>query len=150
MFEKIVFKTLLDRAITAEEEAYKYYSQRAEQYGGSEAGKLLEFLAGEELIHRIKLEELKNDESLNNFHLKELQYDNIRFEPAETDIRPVSGDIESVLEYALNKEKTAFESYKGLEQSVNNSVAENLFRLLAEEEQKHVHLISNMLHHEKD
>ncbi len=143
MFEGILFKTILDQAIAAEERAFRYYQNAAEQPDMQGAADLLTYLAGEELLHRIKLEELQREGNFDNLMLK-----NIRAEGKTIGGVPFANEKETlltVLQAALEKEKNAHFRYASMGDSLSGKKQEGLFRLLAAEEKKHMNLIADFL-----
>jgi rubrerythrin len=143
MFEKILFKTVLEQAIAAEERAFRYYQHAAERTDTQGAADLLTYLAGEELLHRIKLEELQREGNFENLMLKNIQAAGKTLGGAV-----VSNEKEtllSILQTALEKEKNAHFRYSSMGDSLSGKKQEGLFRLLAAEEKKHMDLITDYL-----
>lgn len=150
MFEGILFKTILEQAIAAEERAYRYYQQIAEKPEMKGAADLLTYLAGEELLHRIKLEELQREGSAGKMLLKNIEIPEepppiSKKERRDVPLQEKRETVQTVLHAAFEKEKNAYSRYSSIGNSLSGKKQEGLFRLLANEEKKHMDLIAEYL-----
>lgn len=139
MFERILFRTIIEQAIAAEEKAYRFYNELAEKPEYSAASEILKTLAGQELLHRTKLEELQREGSYQNLLTG--------FTAAEEPFQcPYPNGPEEaardVLTQAIEREREAASFYTRIGDSLKGKKAEPLFRLLAGEEKRHIESLS--------
>ncbi len=149
MFEKLLFKTILEQAIAAEEVSYQNYVEMAKKPEYETVSHILKSLAGQELLHRIKLEELQRDKNLaasavNDDKLQEMAGG------TKEPFRCPKGDLDDdaalrVLQQAIQHEKEALALYTRIGESLKGKKAEAIFHFLAEEEKKHITSLSTCI-----
>ena len=126
---------ILDFAIFNEEESYKFYTRLANKMENSAISEVFKDFAQEELGHKEKLIEVKQEKSLvsapgNVTDLKIADY-------TVTAVPSPEMNYQDALILAMKKEKAAFKLYTNLSERVGDGNIKNLFLFLAQEEAKH-------------
>jgi rubrerythrin len=140
MFRKLLLKILLERAIAFEERAYRFYEEALARSAMSDTSELLRQLLAEELLHRMKLEEMQRTGDLGLLEVslprggaqdvEELSQEWPRLHPWAH-----KGEV---LETALRKEAMAYRFYKSLAKKAALKAARDVFAALSGEESAHV------------
>ena len=126
---------LLDFAIDREQEAHDFYMDLAGRAERPDIKDLLTGLAGEELRHRKKLEEIKNGS--RSFPAAKDVTD-LKISDYLVDVEPSSNlDYEDALVLAMKREEAAFNLYTDLSKLAGDEELKRIFLGLAQEEAKH-------------
>jgi rubrerythrin len=149
----LLVKLILETAITFEERSYRYYEAALEKSIMEESFELLKKLMGQELYHRIMLEEMQRRGSV--FETKSLNT------PWFTDEGPALEEVDSlcdewpeisqrdskrvILERALEKERCAYRFYKRMMERSRSEDLRQLFQTLMKEESYHAQAIEKEL-----
>ncbi len=138
--EDITFSEIISYAKIAEENAKKFYLDAARNAKNSNVREYLESLAEEEQGHIERLDALLARVQENGTvpsvgeEVKTLGYDDL-VKGASID---EDATYKEVLEAAIVKEKEAASAYDKFARYIDDTDAAKLFRLLAEEERKHL------------
>ena len=143
---KFLLKLVLEEAIRREEQAYTFYEDARAAVQEPAASDLLRRLAGAELRHRLKLEELQRhagpELTLETASPEEVELlvsaDPVRFAPGQ----PIR--IEDVWRIALAKERQAQAAYALLARKAALEVFREVFTFLSAEEGRHVEWVRGM------
>jgi rubrerythrin len=139
MLRKALLKILLERAIAFEEKAYRFYEEALARSAMGETSELLRKLLAEELMHRMKLEEMQRSGDLGPLA--------VSLSRGAEDIEAISEEWpvinpwahgREVLEMAFQKEVKAYRFYKSLARKTSLKTARDVFTALSNEESAHV------------
>ena len=136
--ERITVEGIIQRAIQIEENAYSFYTEASEMVKLPHVKDMLSELAGEEVKHKEKLEELLAGDTGQiiaagqSQKIEDLKLADYLVAP------PLDEDatIQDVLMIAMQREKSAHEFYNLMAGLVSQATKE-LFQFLAEEELRH-------------
>ena len=144
MFRKLLLKILLERAIAFEERAYRFYEEALARSAMSDTSELFRQLLAEELLHRMKLEEMQRtgDLGLLEVSLPRGAQDVEELSQEWPRLHPWAHKGE-VLETALRKEAMAYRFYKSLAKKAALKAARDVFAALSGEESAHVERLKN-------
>ncbi len=126
---------ILDFAINAEQEAVDFYTKLASIAKTEAIKKVFTEFAGEEMVHKTKLIDVKQKGSFGAAAEKVLDLKisdyivKIQATPEMT--------YQDTLILAMHREKSAFKLYTALADRAPNADIKNLFLMLAQEESKH-------------
>jgi len=148
---KLLTRLILEAAITFEERSYRYYQSALERSIMSDSFDLLKKLLGEELRHRMNLEEAQRTGSPLGLPVEEeselsrgeidagLLSDEVVDELCDEwpEIRPEDSK-QLILERALQREKCAFHFYQTMARAAPLEDLRRLFNMLREEEMRHI------------
>jgi rubrerythrin len=126
---------ILEFAINAEQEAVDFYTNLSGRSKNEEMKKVFIEFAGEEMKHKTKLLEVKE----NKFYkLPEGKVLDLKISDYLANVKP-SPDMTyaDALVLAMKKEKDAFRLYLLLSEETSDPVMKNLFLSLAQEESRH-------------
>ena len=140
------FEKLVSLAIQREEEAYDFYMKAAEDSELKASAKLLKDLAGQEVIHKQKLEEALNEGVCDTFtcsSVEEVEKLDLDKYLVEIPLLPSSAP-QDVLIVAIKKEAAANSFYKALSELTGNASHRSVFETLAKEEETHKTRLQNM------
>ena len=140
------FEKLVSLAIQREEEAYDFYMKAAEDSELKASAKLLKDLAGQEVIHKQKLEEALNEGVCDTFtcsSVEEVEKLDLDKYLVEIPLLPSSAP-QDVLIVAIKKEAAANSFYKALSELTGNASHRSVFETLAKEEETHKTKLQNM------
>lgn len=136
---------LLRTAIKREEESNALYTQAAKMVKSAPSRVLLEELAGEELTHKAKLEDLLAGgvtwvvrgykEKVTDLKIS----DYLVPQPLRED-----ADFQDVLTVAAKREKNAYDFYTAMSDVTQDQAVRNLFAWLANEEMKHKNKVETL------
>lgn len=137
--EHMTIEGIIQRAIRFEEDAYDFYTGASEMVKLSHVKDMLNELAGEEVKHKEKLENLlagdteqiiaaKQGKKIQDLKLA----DYLVAPPLDED-----ATIQDVLMNAMQREKNSYDFYNLMAGIAANEVAKGLFQLLAQEELGH-------------
>lgn len=127
--------SILDFAITLEQEAVEFYTGLADKMSNNEMKDIFIQFSFEEVGHKAKLQKIKDEKifSLSSEKIADLKIsdyiDSARPEP--------NMKYEDALKLAMKREKAAFKLYTNLSSKTDDSNMKTLFSLLAQEESKH-------------
>jgi len=136
--EHITVERIIQRAIQVEEDAYRFYTTASEMVELPHVKDMLNELAGEEVRHKERLEELLTGDTgqiiaaQQSQKIQDLKLADYLVAP------PLDADatIQDVLLIAMQREKNAHEFYN-LMAGLANEATKDLFQFLAQEELKH-------------
>ncbi|MEI6898633.1 MAG: ferritin family protein [Bacteroidota bacterium] len=132
------FKTtddILDFAIMGEQEAIDFYTQLAEQSKNPGIRKVFLDYAEEEIRHKAKLMNIKENGS---FTMESSKVMDLRITEYLVDVKPSPKmSYEEALIFAMKKEKKAFMLYMELANQAQDEQMKSVFLALAVEESKH-------------
>jgi rubrerythrin len=136
--EHTTVEGIIQRAIQVEEDAYNFYAGASEMVKLPHVKEMLSELAGEEVKHKEKLEELLAGDTAQIVAAKQSQKIQDLKLADYLVASPLNGDatIQDVLMAAMQREKNAHEFYK-LMAGLASEAVKNLFQFLAQEELKH-------------
>ena len=140
------FEKLVSLAIQREEEAYDFYMKAAEDSELKASAKLLEDLAGQEVIHKQKLEQALKEGVCDTFtcsSVEELEKMDLDQYLVDIPLLP-SSSPQDVLIVAIKKEAAANSFYKALSELTGNTQHRLVFETLAKEEDAHKTRLQNM------
>ena len=140
------FEKLVSLAIQREEEAYDFYMKAAEDSELKASAKLLEDLAGQEVIHKQKLEQALKEGVCDTFtcsSVEELEKMDLDQYLVDIPLLP-SSSPQDVLIVAIKKEAAANSFYKALSELTGNTRHRSVFETLAKEEDAHKTRLQNM------
>lgn len=140
------FEKLVSLAIQREEEAYEFYMKAAEDSELKASAKLLKDLAGQEVIHKQKLEEALNEGVCDTFtcsSVEELEKMDLDQYLVDIPLLP-SSSPQDVLIVAIKKEAAANSFYKALSELTGNASHRSVFETLAKEEESHKTRLQNL------
>jgi rubrerythrin len=140
------FEKLVSLAIQREEEAYDFYMKAAEDSEMKASAKLLKDLAGQEVIHKQKLEEALKGGVCDTFtcsSVEEVEKLDLDRYLVDIPLLPSSGP-QDVLIVAIKKESAANSFYKALSELTGNASHRSVFETLAKEEDVHKTRLQNM------
>ena len=122
---------IIDFAIAREEHAYELYKSMAKREVYSNAARLCERLAENELEHKKKLQQhfMKQDQLDSPIDISDHVIHNNQ--------KMVFMDFQEFLNFAAKKEEIAFKLYKEMATRSTNSRCREVFFTLAREEEKH-------------
>ena len=140
------FEKLVSLAIQREEEAYDFYMKAAEDSELKASAKLLKDLAGQEVIHKQKLEEALNEGVCDTFTCSSVEeVEKLDLDQYLVDIPLLSSSApQDVLIVAIKKEAAANSFYKALSELTGNASHRSVFETLAKEEETHKTRLQNM------
>lgn len=140
------FEKLVSLAIQREEEAYDFYMKAAEDSELKASAKLLKDLAGQEVIHKQKLEEALKEGVCDTFTCSSVEeVEKLDLDQYLVDIPLLpSSAPQDVLIVAIKKEAAANSFYKALSELTGNSSHRTVFETLAKEEDAHKTRLQNM------
>ena len=126
---------ILDFAITAEQEAVDFYTNLSGRSKNDEMKKVFTEFAGEEMKHKTKLLEVKE----NKFYkMPDGRVRDLKISDYVVDVKPTPDmTYPDALVLAMKKEKDAFRLYLLLSEESPDPVMKNLFLSLAQEESRH-------------
>ena len=126
---------ILEFAINAEQEAVDFYTNLSGRSKNEQMKKVFVDFAGEEMKHKAKLVEVKENRS---FKMPEGKIRDLMISDYVIDVKP-SPDMTypDALVLAMKKEKNAFRLYLLLSEESPDPVMKNLFLSLAQEESRH-------------
>lgn len=128
-------KDILDFAIQSEQEAFEFYSSLASNAVNSEMKAVFEQFAKEEMAHKAKLLNIKNE---GTFVIKAEKILDLKIADYIIDIEPtLNMSYQDALILAMKKEKAAFKLYLNLADKATSSSIRDVFIFLAQEESKH-------------
>jgi rubrerythrin len=126
---------ILEFAINAEQEAVDFYNNLAIRSKNEDMKKVFIDFAGEEMKHKMKLLEVKENSS---FRLPEGKVRDLKISDYMANIRPTADmTYPDALVLAMKKEKDAFRLYLLLSEESSDPVMKSLFLSLAQEESRH-------------
>jgi len=126
---------ILDFAIENEIKAYKLYTNLVAKTNNPEMAKVFEEFAVEEKDHRKQLEDIKKS---GIFHVSDKKVADLKIADYVADVEPTGDmDYQTVLVFAMKKEKKAFQLYTTLANLVKDATAKQLFVSLAQQEARH-------------
>lgn len=126
---------ILDFAILAEQEAVDFYTQLADLSNDKHISDIFLDYAKEEIGHKTKLINIKNDGSLK---IGGASVPDMKVSDYLTDVEIKPGlTYQEALIVAMKKEKAAFRLYMDLSEKADDETFKNLFLTLAMEESKH-------------
>jgi rubrerythrin len=126
---------ILDFAINAEQEAVDFYTNLSARSKNEEMKKVFVEFAGEEMKHKMKLLEVKENRS---YRMPEGKVRDLKISDYVVDVKPTSTmDYPDALVLAMKKEKDAFRLYLMLSEETTDPAMKNLFLSLAQEESRH-------------
>ena len=126
---------IIDFAIENEIKAYKLYTDLAAKISNPEIAKVFEEFAVEEKDHRKQLEDIKKG---GIFHVSDKKVADLKSTERTVDVEPTGDmDYQTVLVFAMKKEKKAFQLYTTLANLTEDATAKQLFSSLAQQEAKH-------------
>jgi rubrerythrin len=140
------FEELVSLAIQREEEAYNFYMKAAEDSELKASAKLLKDLAGQEVLHKQKLEAALKDGVCDTFTCSSIEeLEKLDLDKYLVDI-PLSSSStpQDVLIVAIKKEAAANSFYKALSELTGNATHRSVFETLAKEEDNHKTRLQNM------
>ena len=140
------FEKLVSLAIQREEEAYDFYMKAAEDSELKASAKLLKDLAGQEVIHKQKLEEALKEGVCDTFTCSSVEeVEKLDLDQYLVDIPLLSSSApQDVLIVAIKKEAAANSFYKALSELTGNASHRSVFETLAKEEETHKTRLQNM------
>lgn len=154
IIRRIVFRTIINRAIEFERRAYYFYDEALNRIENAELQELLKKLRGAELEHILKLLELDMD-WFSRRNINSARIANNPPEVSESSISaivagdrkrksmiPHNADLNSVLSLALNKEKEAYFYYIRITSKVKRDYILQVFSFLADQERSHIQWIA--------
>ncbi len=150
IIKNFMLKIILENAIEAEEKAYDFYEKAIPTTAEEKAKELLRNLAGEELKHRLKLEETQREGNLGKLTVE--KPDTVKTIETFADEWPlITPDTTSqeILEIALEKEKRAYSFYSILRDHASLKAIKQIFDGLAAEERRHIDWVSTELERKK-
>ena len=125
---------VLDIAISMEMLSYQLYTDLAGRMNRPEICKVLLGFAQEELIHKEKLEQLKEDAK----NLDSEDFSNVDITEFISDIDSLEDmNYKEAIFMAMTKENSAWMFYKNLADSAVSENLRNIFVFLAEQEEQH-------------
>ncbi len=127
---------ILDFAIDGEQAAVDLYTGLAAQAKNSAMKKAFEQYANEERGHKVKLQEVKSGERFLKAGAKPVLDLKISDYTVDDELGP-DADYQSVLLFAMKKEKAAFKLYTDLAGKTDDPGLQELLLGLAQEEAKH-------------
>jgi rubrerythrin len=136
--EYMTAEGIIQRAIQIEEDAYSFYTEAGEMVELPHVKDMLSELAGEEVKHKEKLEDLLAGDTEQIIaagqgqKIQDLKLADYLVAPPLTE----DATIQDVLMIAMKREKNAHEFYN-LMAGLTSEVAKDLFQFLAQEELKH-------------
>jgi rubrerythrin len=136
---KFTIEKILETAIEIEEQSYALYTTAQSKAKYPSSKEFLKELAKEELKHKEKLSNMKNNKKeLANLgkHEKKIQNLKIVDYMEDTPLSP-DADYAAILVYAAKREKSTHEYYNSLAVGLEGTDAGETFSRLAEEELKH-------------
>jgi rubrerythrin len=140
------FEKLVSLAIQREEEAYEFYMKAAKDSELKASAKLLKDLAGQEVIHKQKLEAALKEGVCDTFtcnSVEELEKMDLDRYLVDIPLLP-SSSPQDVLIIAIKKEAAANSFYKALSELTGNAAHRSVFETLAKEEEAHKTRLQNM------
>ena len=140
------FEKLVSLAIKREEEAYDFYMKAAEDSDLKASSKLLKDLAGQEVVHKQKLEEALKEGVCDTFTCSSVEeVEKLDLDQYLVDIPLLpSSAPQDVLIVAIKKEAAANSFYKALSELTGNASHRSVFETLAKEEDAHKTRLQNM------
>ena len=146
-------KLILETAITFEERSYRYYEAALEKSIMEDSFDLLKKLMGQELYHRIMLEEMQRRGKVGEpKSVNTLGFADEEPSPEEVDSLcdewPEISPRDSkrvILERALEKERCAYRFYKKMMERSRSESLRNLFQTLMKEELYHAQALEKEL-----
>lgn len=126
---------ILEFAIKAEQEAVDFYSDLAARSKNAQIKKVFQEFAGEEMKHKSRLMNLREEKSLK---LPEGKVKDMKISDYMVEVVPKPDMIyPDALILAMKKEKLAFRLYTFLSEETTDPELKDLFRNLALEESRH-------------
>jgi len=146
LFQRLLFKTLIEQAITAEEEAFLFYRDLQENPAFSPCSTLLQKLSSEELKHRIRLEEAQKTYNLGKLDPSSDKEKALLNEQEKPWCDPDEEEsVEKTLSLALEKEESSYAFYSLLRDKTKNPQAKKIFQELAQQEKHHIEWVQDAL-----
>jgi rubrerythrin len=146
MFRRLLWKIILERAIAFEERAYRFYEEALGRSALSDTSDLLRQLLAEELMHRMKLEEMQRTGGLGLLEVSlPRAVQDIEDFPLEWPALHPWAHKGEVLETALRMETKAYRFYKSLAKKAALKAARDVFCALSFEESAHVERLKNAM-----
>jgi len=127
---------ILDFAIESEQAAVDLYLRIAAAARNPAIEKVFKDFANEERGHKIKLEKVKTGKQILSLRKKPVMDLKISDYTADEELQP-DADYQSVLIFAMKREKAAFKLYTDLAGKTDDSSLRDLLLGLAQEEAKH-------------
>lgn len=128
------FGEIIDYAIEREIEANKFYVDLAGGIENPVLKKIFESFAKEELVHKARLEAMKNGKEFRPAG----KIGNLKIADYFVDVRPDSDMCyEEAFKLAARKEAAALQFYSDLSELVEDPGQKEVFSLLAQEEARH-------------
>ncbi|MFW9962437.1 MAG: ferritin family protein [Candidatus Sifarchaeia archaeon] len=143
---KQTFEQLVSLAIQREEEAHDFYMKAAEDSELKASAKLLRDLAGQEVIHKKKLQEALKQGVCETFtcsSVAEVEKLDLDQYLVDVPLRP-SSSPQDVLIVAIKREAAANSFYKALSELTGKATHRSVFEALAKEEDFHKTRLQNM------
>jgi rubrerythrin len=140
------FEELVSLAIQREEEAYEFYTSAANNSELKASAKLLKDLAGQEVIHKKKLQNALKQGVCETFTcstIAEVEKLNLDKYLVDIPLKP-SSSPQDVLIVAIKKEAAANSFYKALSELTGNATHRTVFETLAKEEDVHKTRLQDM------
>jgi len=126
---------ILEFAINAEQEAVDFYTNLAGRLKNEEMKKVFVDFAGEEMKHKTKLLEVKENKV---YKMPEGRVQDLRISDYLVNVKPTPDmTYPDALVLAMKKEKDAFRLYLLLSEESSDPGMKNLFLSLAQEESRH-------------
>ncbi len=129
--------SVLDFAISQEEQAYILYNKLAETADTAQLKQIFIEFAGEEVRHKEKLETIRQGGEASFSRAETVTDMKISDYTVEDPVNLASISYQDALIFAMKKEKAAFKLYTALAGKVESPDLQQLFRGLAQEEAKH-------------
>jgi rubrerythrin len=126
---------VLDFAIAREEEAASFYKDLATKMSNPHTKQLFELFSKEEMGHKLKLLNIKDDKSLIPVE-KEIRSLSLADYLVDIEVTPQMNYQEALI-VAMKKEKAAFKLYNDLASATNEPSVRAIFQILSQEEAKH-------------
>jgi rubrerythrin len=134
---------ILSRAIEMEIQAAAMYDNAADRSATEPIRERLRELAGQERVHKTRLEEIKSGDV--RWTLRRAKAE------AVTDLRisdhlvggslDADADYQDVLLFAARREKTAHDFYEAMAEKIEDDLTRGVFEMLAAEELRHKYLL---------
>ena len=149
----LMTRIVLEKAVVFEERSYRYYENLLGQAISQDIFDLIKTLSGQELHHRIMLEEMQRSISLKGSdESRRKQFELAQFPSRELDalcdkwplVSPEDSG-ETVLNKALHSERCACRFYEKIVELARNDTLLQLFQTLHREEMEHAAVIEEEL-----
>ena len=140
------FEKLVSLAIKREQEAHDFYMKAAQDSELKASAKLLKDLAGQEVIHKQKLEAALKEGVCDTFTCNTVEeVEKLDLDQYLVDIPLLpSSSPQDVLIVAIKREAAANSFYKALSELTGNAAHRTVFETLAKEEDGHKSRLQNI------